>query len=165
MGENPGKTGCSNSGYCVECPPGLGIGNPGAADQFSASLVARVSQRVQISAWGQAVVCVGALGAHASQGSSRLTRLWFATRRSEPARVTRACVSCRVVLVGHAAVPGDGWALPGQSSDCLRTRAWPASTCWPAHSAQLVPELINYQGLQQACTCRALLQSRLQSVL
>ena len=51
-----------------------------------------------------------------------------------------------VVLVGHAAVPDDDWALPGQSSDCLRTRAWPSSTCWTAHSAQAVPELINLSG-------------------
>ena len=108
--------------------------------------VSRASQRVQISASVWSVVCVGALGAHASQGSCRLARRWSLPYASGSCAGVNACAVTGVALAGHAAVPDDDWALPGQSSDCLRTRAWPSSTCWTAHSAQAVPELINLSG-------------------
>ena len=92
---------------------------------------------------GVSLAYAGSFGACA--GCARLRRLpswsWLATRQYQT--MTGHCLDrVRTVCV---CVPG------------LRMLACVQCTA--------IPELINYQGLQQTCTCRAWLQSRTQSVL
>ena len=86
-------------------------------------LLTRASQHVQIltSAFGRSLL--SALGSRRSQGQCSRASFWSARSALLSRTGAEACVVTARALVGLWSVPDDDWALPGQSSDCLRQRA------------------------------------------